>query len=98
MIKRIAIMLAVALLICLIPAAALGLGTADVNSSPTIRVLLGSSYSADSFSFTVTNGTYYIVDESALNGNNYYKRSMTAYEQYSSGSSFSGIYKASASS
>ena len=89
MIKRILAVFAAIIIFSMLSAEALGLGTADVSGSPTIRVLIGSSSSSDSFSFTVTNGTYYIVDESSINGNNYYKSSMTLYEKKTAGSSFS---------
>ena len=85
--KILAVLLA-SLLICLLPVSSLGLGTAEVNKAPAIRVLLGSSSSSGSFSFTVSSGTYYIVSDSALNGNNYYKSSMSASAIVTSGSSY----------
>ena len=88
MIKRFLFIFAAILAFCMLPSVALGLGTAEVNASPTIRVLIDSSSSSDLFSFTVTNGTYYIVDESSINGSNYYKSSMSAYEKKTAGSTF----------
>lgn len=81
-------LLLIFLAFALLPAAAWGLGVADIDGSPTIRVMLGSSSSSGSFTFTVTDGTYYIVSESGINGSNYYNSSMSVYEQYSAGSSF----------
>ena len=88
MTKKILAILLAFLFVCLLPAYSLGLVTSEVNKAPTIRVLLGSSSSAGSFSFTVSSGTYYIVSESALNGSNYYKSSMNASAKVSSGSSY----------
>ncbi len=88
MIKKVLAVLALTLAVCLLPTAAWGYSTADISGAPIVRVMLDSSYGYDSYSFTVTNGTYYIVAEDSLNGSSVYRSYMTVYDKISSGGSF----------
>ena len=85
MIKKLLTVICAMLLLCLLPSLAWGLGTAEISGSPTIRVMLDYSSSA---SFTVTNGTYYIVSEKALGSNTVYQSSMTVFDRVDTGESF----------